>query len=328
MKEMVEWSESIMVTKRILVTGGAGFVGSHLCERLLDEGHHIICLDNVLTGNKNNVNHLMTSDRFEWIQHDIQKEFEIKVDEIYNLACPASPPQYQIDPINTMKTNVIGTLNLLELARINRAKFLQASTSEVYGNPLIHPQHENYNGNVNVTGPRACYDEGKRAAETLCFDFYRMYNVDVRVVRIFNTYGPRMNALDGRVVSNFITQALRGENITIYGDGTQTRSFCYVDDLVDGIILMMNNSKNFVGPVNLGNPGEFTINELAEKIVHLTGSHSKLTYSELPKDDPIKRKPNISLAMKELGWYPKINLENGLEKMIAYYHSIIDEKGR
>lgn len=305
--------------KRILVTGGAGFIGSHLCKRLLDEGNEVICADNLFTGSKKNIEELTDNRRFEFLRHDVTKELLVEVDQIYNLACPASPVHYQYDPIKTMKTSVLGAMNMLGLAKRVKARILQASTSEVYGNPIVHPQPEEYWGNVNPVGIRSCYDEGKRAAETLFFDYHRLNGVDVKVIRIFNTYGPNMNIYDGRVVSNFIVQALRGEDITVYGDGKQTRSFCYVDDLVEGMVRMMNSREGFPGPVNLGNPGEFTILELAEKVIDLTGSSSKIVYRHLPQDDPAQRRPLIDLAKKELGWEPKVNLEEGVKRTIRYF---------
>lgn len=310
------------MSKRILITGGAGFIGSHLSERLLNEGNEIICLDNFHTGRKVNIEHLLNNPRFELIRHDITEPIKLEVDQIYNLACPASPVHYQSNAIKTIKTNVLGMMNMLGLAKRVRARILQASTSECYGNPLEHPQKESYWGNVNPIGIRSCYDEGKRVAETLCFDYHRNHKVDIRVIRIFNTYGPKMLADDGRVVSNFIVQALKGEDITIYGDGSQTRSFCYVDDLVSGIVGMMNKD-GFTGPVNLGNDGEFTVKELAEKVVHLTGSSSKIVYHDLPSDDPSRRKPDLTLAKKELGFSPKINLEDGLKNTIEYFKTSI-----
>lgn len=309
--------------KRILVTGGAGFIGSHLCERLLNEGNEVICVDNFFTGKKRNIIHLLKNSYFEILRHDITFPLYIEVDEIYNLACPASPVYYQFDPIQTTKTSVIGAINMLGLAKRLKIKILQASTSEIYGDPKIHPQTETYRGNVNPIGPRACYDEGKRCAETLFFDYYRQLNLKIKVVRIFNTYGPNMQPDDGRVVSNFILQALKNEDITIYGDGNQTRSFCYIDDLVEGIIKMMNRGDDFTGPVNLGNPNEFTILELAKIIIKLTNSKSKFVYKPLPEDDPMQRKPDISLAKKELGWEPKIPLEEGLIKAIDYFQGLI-----
>ncbi|PNX52063.1 MAG: NAD-dependent dehydratase [Thermoplasmata archaeon M9B2D] len=309
--------------KRILVTGGAGFLGSHLCERLLREGNEVICVDNFFTGDKKNIEHLLNDPYFEVIRHDVTFPLYIEVDEIYNLACPASPPHYQFDPVQTTKTSVIGAINMLGLAKRCKAKILQASTSEVYGDPEVHPQPESYKGSVSTTGIRACYDEGKRCAETLFFDYYRQHNVDIKVMRIFNTYGPNMNPYDGRVVSNFIVQALKGEDITMYGDGTQTRSFCYVDDLIEGMIRLMNSRDGFTGPVNIGNPGEFTMLELAEKIIELTGSKSKITFQPLPQDDPLQRQPDITLAKKELGWEPTIKLEAGLAKTIEYFKTAI-----
>jgi len=308
--------------KRILVTGGAGFLGSHLCERLLNEGNEVVCLDNYFTGQKKNIVHLLTNPYFELIRHDVTAPFLIEVDEIYNLACPASPIHYQYNPIKTIKTSVMGAINMLGLAKRIKAKILQASTSEVYGDPLIHPQVESYWGHVNPIGIRACYDEGKRCAETLFINYHQQNNVRIKIIRIFNTYGPRMHPNDGRVVSNFIMQALHNEDITIYGDGSQSRSFCYVDDLLEGMIRLMNSREDFIGPVNVGNPNEFTIKELAEKVIKLTGSKSKLIYRPLPSDDPLQRQPNISLAKKELGWEPKIQLEEGLMKTIEYFKSI------
>ncbi len=305
------------MSKRILITGGAGFIGSHLCERLVKEGNDVICLDNFFTGTKKNIEKLMDYQNFEWIRHDVTKEILLEVDQIYNLACPASPVHYQYNPVKTIRTSVQGAVNMLELAKAVRARVLQASTSEVYGNPLVHPQTEEYWGNVNPIGIRSCYDEGKRVAETLFFDYHRQYDVDIKVIRIFNTYGPHMNINDGRVVSNFIVQALKGEDITIYGDGTQTRSFCYVDDLVEAMIRMMNSRDGFTGPVNLGNPGEFTMLQLAEKVIALTGSKSNIVYKPLPQDDPLQRKPVIELAKKELGWEPTIMLEEGLRRTIS-----------
>jgi UDP-glucuronate decarboxylase len=305
--------------KRILVTGGAGFLGSHLCEKLLGEGHEVLCVDNYFTGARSNIAHLMSHPRFEVMRHDVTFPLYVEVDEIYNLACPASPVHYQRDPVQTTKTSVHGAINMLGLARRLRARILQASTSEVYGDPHVHPQVEDYWGNVNPTGVRACYDEGKRCAETLFFDYHRQYGLSIRVARIFNTYGPRMRADDGRVVSNFITQALRDKDITLFGSGLQTRSFCYVDDLIDGLVRLMNNEKDFLGPVNLGNPGEFTVLELAEKILKLTGSRSRVIRQPLPADDPQRRRPNIELARRFLGWSPRMELEEGLERTIAYF---------
>lgn len=310
------------MSKRILITGGAGFIGSHLCERLLGENHEVICLDNFFTGNRNNIAHLQDNPRFELIQHDVTQPCFLEVDEIYNLACPASPVHYQFDPIHTTKTSVLGALNMLGLAKRNKAKILQASTSEVYGDPSVHPQPESYWGNVNTVGIRSCYDEGKRCAETLFMDYHRKHEVDVRIIRIFNTYGPRMHPEDGRVVSNFIVQALKGEDITIYGTGLQTRSFQYVDDLIEGMVRMMS-ARDFHGPVNLGNPGEFTMRELANKIIELTGSTSKTVFRPLPSDDPTQRKPDIRLAKDKLDWEPHINLEAGLKKTIAYFQGIL-----
>lgn len=310
------------MSKRILITGGAGFIGSHLCERLLKDGHEVICLDNYFTGSKQNILHLMDHPHFEAVRHDVTVPCVMEVDEIYNLACPASPVHYQFDPIHTVKTSVLGALNMLGLAKRCKARILQASTSEVYGDPAVHPQPETYWGNVNPVGVRSCYDEGKRCAETLFMDYRRTQDVDVRIVRIFNTYGPRMNPNDGRVVSNFIVQALKGEDITIYGNGTQTRSFQYVDDLVEGMVRMMA-AENFSGPVNLGNPEEFTMVELAEKIIEMTGSSAKTVFRPLPLDDPAQRKPDIRLANEKLGWQPSIPLEKGLEKTIAYFRSIL-----
>ncbi len=303
---------------RILVTGGAGFLGSHLCERLLKEGQEVICLDNLFTGARENISHLLSNPGFEFLRHDIVDPIKLEVDCIYNLACPASPIHYQYNPIKTVKTSVMGAINCLGLAKRVKARIMQASTSEVYGDPDMHPQQETYWGNVNPIGLRACYDEGKRCAETLFFDYHRENSVDIRVVRIFNTYGPRMHPQDGRVVSNFIVQALRGDDITIYGDGRQTRSFCYVDDLVEGFVRMMEQEKT-VGPVNLGNPDEFTILELAEKVLELCSSRSRITYMELPGDDPKQRQPDITLARKYLGWEPVCNLQSGLQKTIAYF---------
>lgn len=305
--------------RRILVAGGAGFLGSHLCERLLNEGHTVLCVDNFSTGRMENLRHLQGFEGFSVVRHDIVEPLDLPVDEIYNLACPASPPHYQLDPIHTMKTSVIGSLNLLELAVRNHARIFQASTSEVYGDPLVHPQPEAYWGNVNSFGPRACYDEGKRSAETLFYDFHKQHRLDIRVVRIFNTYGPRMRPDDGRVVSNFINQALKGEDITIYGDGSQTRSFCYVDDLIEGFHRLMYSEPAIHTPVNIGNPGEFTVRELAERIVAMTGTRSKIVHHPLPVDDPRQRRPDISVAKKELGWEPTVALEDGLTSTIAYF---------
>lgn len=310
--------------KKILITGGAGFLGSHLCERMIEQGNSVVCLDSLFTGSLKNIEGLSKHPGFEFIQQDVVDEINFdQLDEIYNLACPASPVHYQHDPIHTMKTSVLGALNVLELARKTGAKVFQASTSEVYGDPSVHPQPEEYWGNVNTIGIRSCYDEGKRAAETLFFDYQRIHNIRIKVVRIFNTYGPRMAADDGRVVSNFIVQALRGENLTIYGDGTQTRSFCYADDLVEGFIRLMNADDSVVGPINLGNPGEFTMLELAEKVLRLTGSSSKLVHLPLPQDDPKQRRPDIGKAKKYLGWEPKVALEQGLEHTIEYFKQVI-----
>jgi len=307
--------------KRILVTGGAGFIGSHLCERLLDTGAEVLCVDNLFCSTKENIYHLLSNPRFEFIRHDVTFPLYVEVDEIYNLACPASPIHYQRDPVSTLKTSVHGAINMLGLAKRLKAKILQASTSEVYGDPQEHPQTEKYWGNVNPIGIRSCYDEGKRAAECLFFDYFRQYGLAVKVVRIFNTYGPRMHPDDGRVVSNFIVQALHGNNITIYGSGSQSRSFCYVDDLVTGLIAMMETEKNFTGPLNMGNPGEFTITELSQMVIRLTGSKSHADYCELPQDDPVRRKPDISLAKSALGWSPSIPLEEGLIKTIEYFRA-------
>jgi UDP-glucuronate decarboxylase len=303
---------------RILVTGGAGFLGSHLCERLLAEGHEVICLDNLFTGRKKNVQHLMKNASFELIRHDVTNPILLEVERIYHLACPASPIHYQYNPVKTIKTNVMGTINMLGIAKRVRARILFSSTSEVYGDPAVHPQKEDYWGNVNPIGIRSCYDEGKRAAETLMMDYHRQNAVDVKIVRIFNTYGPRMLANDGRVVSNFIVQALQGKDITVYGKGSQTRSFCYVDDLIDGIVKMMN-SENFIGPVNIGNPEEYTILDLAKKIIAMTGSKSQIVYMPLPSDDPTQRMPDITLAGKKLGWKPTIPVEEGLKRTIEYF---------
>ncbi|GAL65889.1 UDP-glucuronic acid decarboxylase family protein [Jejuia pallidilutea] len=312
-----------MVKKRILVTGGAGFVGSHLCERLLSEGHEVYCLDNFFTGQKQNILHLMSNPYFELIRHDVINPYLIEVDEIYNLACPASPVHYQYNPIKTIKTSVMGAINMLGLAKRVNAKILQASTSEVYGNPLVHPQPESYWGNVNPIGERSCYDEGKRAAETLFRDYNSQNNVETKIVRIFNTYGPRMHPNDGRVVSNFIVQALKNEDITVYGKGDQTRSFQFVDDLVEGMIRTMNTDASFTNPVNIGNPVEFKIIELAEKVIKLTNSKSKIIYKDLPSDDPMMRKPDISLAKQALDWEPKVNLDDGLEQTISFFKALI-----
>lgn len=312
--------------KRILVTGGAGFVGSHLCERLLNEGNEVICLDNYFTGSKQNIEHLMDHHYFELVRHDITNPFMAEVDEIYNFACPASPVHYQYNPIKTTKTSVMGAINMLGLAKRVKAKILQASTSEVYGDPTVHPQQESYWGNVNPVGSRSCYDEGKRCAETLFMDYHKENKVKIKIIRIFNTYGPRMHPQDGRVVSNFIVQALKGEDITVFGDGTQTRSFQYVDDLIEGTLRMMNTRDGFIGPVNIGNPKEFTMLQLADEIIDLTGSKSKISYLPLPEDDPMQRQPDISLAKKELsGWEPKINLREGLKSTIAYFDQLLSQ---
>lgn len=305
--------------KRIAVTGGAGFLGSHLCDRLIQEGNYVICVDNLFTGRKDNIRHLMDNPYFEFIRHDVTEPLYVEVDQIYNLACPASPIHYQYNPIKTAKTSVMGALNCLGLAKRCNARILQASTSEVYGNPEVHPQPENYRGCVNPIGVRSCYDEGKRMAETLFFDYYRQHKVDIKIIRIFNTYGPRMSVDDGRVISNFIVQALRGEDITIYGDGSQTRSFCYVDDLIDGMIRMMNSRDGFTGPVNLGNPKEFTILQLAKYIINLTESKSQVVFKPLPQDDPMQRRPVVEIAQKELNWKPSVKLKEGLANTIAYF---------
>ena len=312
-----------MIRKKILVTGGSGFVGSHLCERLLNEGNEVYCLDNFFTGQKQNIIHLLDNPYFELIRHDVVNPYLIEVDQIYNLACPASPIHYQYNPIKTMKTSVMGAINMLGLAKRVGAKILQASTSEVYGDPLVHPQPENYWGHVNPIGDRACYDEGKRSAETLFLNYHKQNQVDIKIIRIFNTYGPNMHPNDGRVVSNFIVQALKNEDITIYGKGNQTRSFQYVDDLIEGMIRLMNSRDGFTGPVNIGNPNEFTILELAKKVIELTGSKSKIIYQSLPSDDPMQRQPDIRLAKKELDWSPNVELEEGLTKTIAFFKTII-----
>ena len=307
------------IRKRVVVTGGAGFLGAHLCERLLNRGDDVICVDNFFTGTKDNITHLMDNPHFEVMRHDVTFPLYVETDEIYNLACPASPIHYQHDPVQTTKTSVHGAINMLGLAKRVKAKIMQASTSEVYGDPEVHPQKEDYWGHVNTTGFRSCYDEGKRCAETLFFDYKRQHNLNIKVARIFNTYGPRMHPNDGRVVSNFIMQALRGDPITLYGDGSQTRSFCYVDDLIDGFLLLMDSGDDFTGPVNLGNPVEFTIKELAEKVVELTNSKSELIFNPLPPDDPRQRQPDITLAKETLGWKPEITLEQGLIKTIEYF---------
>ncbi len=314
------------MTKKILVTGGAGFLGSHLCEKLLARGDEVLCVDNLFTGTKQNILHLLSNPRFEFMRHDVTFPLYVEVDEIYNLACPASPIHYQFDPVQTTKTSVVGAINMLGLAKRTKAKILQASTSEVYGDPEVHPQIESYRGCVNPIGIRACYDEGKRCAETLFFDYQRQHNVNIKVMRIFNTYGPRMHPNDGRVVSNFIIQALKGEDITIYGDGKQTRSFCYVDDLINGMIALMDSRDGFYGPVNIGNPNEFSMLELAQNVLELTQSQSKLVFKPLPSDDPKQRQPDITLAKSELNWEPKIQLKEGLQKTIAYFNNIMEGK--
>jgi len=308
--------------KRILVTGGAGFLGSHLCDRLVEQGHDVICQHNFFTSQKSNVSHLLDHVNFELIRHDVTHPLWLEVDEIYNLAAPAAPGHYQFNPVKTMKTSVLGAINVLGMAKRCRAKVFQASTSEVYGDPEVHPQPESYKGSVNTIGPRACYDEGKRAAETLFFDYHRMHGLQIKVVRIFNTYGPRMHPYDGRVVSNFIRQAIEGEDITIFGDGQQTRSFCYVDDLINAFLAHMNGPDDFIGPVNTGNPGEFTIKELAELVVELTGTKSQIVYREAPADDPKQRQPDITLAKEKLGWEPSVPLRDGLAKTIEYFRSV------
>ena len=310
--------------KRVLVSGGAGFLGTHLCERLLADSHDVLCIDNYFTGTKDNIAHLLGDPHFEIMRHDVTFPLYVEVDEIYNLACPASPIHYQFDPVQTTKTSVHGAINMLGLAKRVKAKIFQASTSEVYGDPEVHPQTEDYRGNVNVLGPRACYDEGKRCAETLFFDYHRQHGLRIKVARIFNTYGPRMHPNDGRVVSNFILQALRGEPVTVYGDGSQTRAFCYVDDMVDGCLKLMATSDEVTGPVNLGNPDEVSVGELAKKVIALTGSKSKIIYQSLPTDDPTQRCPDISLAHRLLGWKPKVSLAEGLKKTIDYFRKFID----
>jgi UDP-glucuronate decarboxylase len=314
-------------SKRILVTGGAGFIGSHICERLLEQGHEVLCLDNFFTGRRMNVAQLMGNPRFELMRHDVTFPLYVEVDEIYNLACPASPIHYQFDPVQTTKTSVHGAINMLGLAKRVRAKILQASTSEVYGDPKVHPQPEEYWGHVNTIGPRACYDEGKRCAETLFFDYHRQHRLRIKVARIFNTYGPRMHPNDGRVVSNFIVQALSGQDITVYGDGSQTRSFCYVDDLVEGLLRLMASPDEVTGPINLGNPGEFTILELAEKVIQLTGSRSKIVFKPLPENDPLQRQPDITRAKQTLGWQPGVPLEEGLKRAIPYFARLVRGEG-
>ncbi len=313
------------MSDKILVTGGAGFIGSHLCERLIKGGHDVLCVDNYFTGTKKNVSHLMSHPLFEVMRHDVTFPLYVEVGRIFNLACPASPIHYQFDPVQTTKTSVHGAINMLGLAKRVKARILQASTSEVYGDPEVHPQPEAYWGRVNPVGIRSCYDEGKRCAETLFFDYHRQHRLEIKVIRIFNTYGPRMHPNDGRVVSNFIVQALRGEDITIYGDGQQTRSFCYVDDLVDGMLRMMDTEAGFTGPINIGNPGEFTMLELAEKVLSQVGSKSKLVHKPLPQDDPKQRKPDISLAKSKLDWTPKVNLDDGLAQTIAYFRRTLEE---
>lgn len=313
-------------TRRVLVTGGAGFLGSHLCERLLADGFDVLCLDNFFTGNKDNIAHLLGHQRFELLRHDVTFPLYVEVDEIYNLACPASPIHYQFDPVQTTKTSVHGAINMLGLAKRIKAKILQASTSEVYGDPAVHPQSENYWGHVNPIGPRSCYDEGKRCAETLFFDYHRQHKLRIKVARIFNTYGPRMHPNDGRVVSNFIVQALKNEPITVYGNGSQSRSFCYVDDMIDAFVRLMNTPDNFTGPVNLGNPCEFTILELTQKVIELTGSSSSIVYLPLPSDDPRQRQPDITLAKTQLSWEPRIALEEGLKKTIAYFDQLLKDE--
>jgi len=310
-----------------MVTGGAGFLGSHLCERLLHDGHDVLCVDNYFTGSKDNIAGLLTHPRFEAMRHDVTFPLYVEVDQIFNMACPASPVHYQFDPVQTTKTSVVGAINMLGLAKRTRALVLQASTSEVYGDPTVSPQPESYRGNVNPLGPRACYDEGKRCAETLFFDYHRQHRTRVKVVRIFNTYGPRMHPDDGRVVSNFIVQALTGQNITLYGDGSQTRAFCYVEDLIDGLVRMMNSREDFTGPVNLGNPHEITVRELAERVIAMTGSASRIVHQPLPMDDPMQRCPDIGLARAELGWEPRVALEQGLARTIAYFEDLLARQG-
>lgn len=311
-------------TQKMLITGGAGFLGSHLCDRLIADGHDVLCVDNFYTGNKENVKQLLGDPHFELMRHDVCFPLYVEVDKIFNLACPASPVHYQYDPVQTTKTSVHGAINMLGLAKRTKARILQASTSEVYGDPEAHPQPESYWGKVNPIGIRSCYDEGKRCAETLFFDYWRQHQLQIKIVRIFNTYGPRMHPNDGRVVSNFIVQALRGEDITIFGDGQQTRSFCYVDDLIEAMTLMMDSEKEITGPVNIGNPGEFTMLELAETVIRLAGSRSKLSFMPLPSDDPKQRQPNIELAKSKLGWEPKVSLEDGLKRTIEYFRSVLD----
>jgi len=317
-----------LTRKRVLVTGGAGFLGSHLCERLLRDGHDVLCADNYFTGRKDNIAHLMPDPHFEALRHDITFPLYVEVDEIYNLACPASPVHYQFDPVQTTKTSVIGAINMLGLAKRIGARILQASTSEVYGDPTVHPQNEEYRGNVNPLGPRACYDEGKRCAETLFFDYRRQHRVRIKVVRIFNTYGPRMHPNDGRVVSNFIVQALRGEDITLFGDGSQTRAFCYVDDMIDGFVRMMRSDEDVTGPMNLGNPHEIPVRALAERVIALTGSRSGIVLRSLPEDDPLQRCPDIARARATLGWEPTVELDQGLQHTIAYFDTLLTERGK
>ena len=315
-----------LVSKRVLVTGGAGFLGSHLCERLLRDGHDVLCVDNYFTGRKDNIAHLLAHPRFEAMRHDITFPLYVEVDEIYNLACPASPVHYQFDPVQTTKTSVIGAINMLGLAKRTGARIFQASTSEVYGDPTVHPQTEDYRGNVNPLGPRACYDEGKRCAETLFFDYHRQHMVKIKVARVFNTYGPRMHPNDGRVVSNFIMQALRGEDVTLYGDGGQTRAFCFVDDLIEGFVRLMGTEAGFTGPVNLGNPHEISVRTLAERVIALTGSASRIVYRALPADDPVQRCPDIGLAQRMLDWRPCVELDTGLQRTIEYFSALIRER--
>ena len=314
--------------KRVLVTGGAGFLGSHLCQRLIEDGCDVLCVDNFSTGSKDNLVTILDDHRFELMRHDVTQPLHVEVDEIYNFACPASPTHYQSDPIQTIRTNVLGSLNILGLAKRNQARVLQASTSEVYGDPIEHPQREEHWGHVNSIGPRSCYDEGKRCAETLFFDYWRTHALCIKVARVFNTYGPRMNPADGRVVSNFIVQALRGKPITIYGDGSQTRSFCYVDDLIDGFLRLMRSNDSFVGPVNLGNPDEITVRDLAKMVIRLTGSSSKLEVKPLPRDDPRRRQPDVSLARAELGWEPRVSLEEGLMRSIRYFEAVLGQSSQ